>query len=440
VAGGAARGGHKGYGFTLAVNNINRTTLALIGENTDSSSALLAGEYNVASLDVEAETTGALVSVGFAAAASAPSEPPTNNLAKLNVGSFLSVPFLRLTPSGTSGVGAAGDVGVNVVQSKTEAYLNDAGTFTVGGDVTVKATSDTPVMSIAGAIGLSQQPAGDNTGVGGSFAANVLLSTTEAFVSQVASLSADHLTVSALHDDTIVSLTAGGAGATPSTDKSDAIAGSVSVNLILPETLAYLANDAQVSLVADSSVTAREESEIGAVAGAAALGGSGGYGVSVGVNILGAASVPTLVPDQPNLPAGDGVTDACVTGSTITMVGGTFTVEAVNANSGTQERIIAITGSLGVGSEPQSKGIAGMLSVNLIRDDTEAYVSSNSSITEVAAPSGVTDPGPLNLVVHAQDASGIVSIGGAVGAGQRAGVGVALGYNEIHSTIRADLD
>src|SRR5262249_41162808 len=77
-----------------------------------------------------------------------------------------------------------------------------------------------------------------------------------------------------------------------------------------------------------------------------------------------------------------------------------------------------------------------------IENDTEAYVSNNSNITETAttSPSGGTDPGPGNLLVHAHDTSEIVSIGGAAGVGQKTRVGAAMGYNGINSQIKAYLD
>ena len=78
-----------------------------------------------------------------------------------------------------------------------------------------------------------------------------------------------------------------------------------------------------------------------------------------------------------------------------------------------------------------------MISVNIIKDETEAYIDS-STVNVPSASSG--SPPPLNVVVDAKDDSEIVALGGAVGFGQKTGVGAAIGYNEIQSTILADLD
>ena len=183
------------------------------------------------------------------------------------------------------------------------------------------------------------------------------------------------------------------------------MAGSVSINLILPDTEAYLSHTT-IALVGTSSVSAENDSLIFSIAGAVALGGTGGYGVSISVNMIGSPTSdgvpvnPGLIPDQPDdLPAEDGATYAFITDSTVTVVGGTLSVTATEMGSAADPNIIAITGSLGSGEKPTSTGAAGTLAVNLIRNDTEAYLNGNSSVTEVAPASGVTDPGPASLMV-----------------------------------------
>ncbi|HEV3078683.1 MAG TPA: hypothetical protein VGY66_02850, partial [Gemmataceae bacterium] len=458
LSGGVATGNRLGFDFTLAVNNFNRTTLALIGSNpiTNGGATPLAGAFNVAGLDVEAITSGTIVSVSFAAGVSTTDiSTRSRSTSALNPTALVLLsppagtsgePQVENSPVGQTGVGFAGDVGVNVMQTVTEALINDPGTFTVAGNVTVNATNNTVLVAGAGAIALAkQETTGKNVGLAGSFSVNVVDTTTEAWI-QGATISANQLNVNAEHSDVIVAITVGGAGAAPNKGSSNAVAGSVSINLVLPTTVAYVSG-ATLSLIGDSPVTAEEQSEIWSVAGAGALGGNGGYGAALGLNIIGSPTNngtpanPTFVPDQPdNLPVRDGETFAYITDSTITMVGGTLTVQAINDNPSTDSRIIAISGSLGAGSQEAGIGGGGMLSVNIIQNDTEAYISNNTSVTEVSAPSGVTDPGSANVLVHANDSSGIVLLGGAVGIGQKAGVGLAFGFNEIHSSILADLD
>src|SRR5262249_51861171 len=103
MAGGVAKSNHIGFGFTLAVDNFDRTTLALVGSNplTNGGATPAAGGYNIASLDIEALTTGVIVAVSYAAASSTPAPPPGANP--------LGGAGMPSPPPGTTGVGAAGD-------------------------------------------------------------------------------------------------------------------------------------------------------------------------------------------------------------------------------------------------------------------------------------------------------------------------------------------
>ncbi len=440
LAGGVAKANHIGFGFTLSVDNLDRTTLALIGSNplTNGGATPLAGSFNVASLDIEALTTGTIVSASYAAGISTPAPPPTSNP--------LGGAGLPTTPPGQTGVGAAGDVGIVVMKSTTDAAIDDTGAFTIGGDVTISAESNSIVVSIAGAIGVSQQTTGGNIGLAGSFGVNVITSVTDAFI-YGAQITADLLNVSAVHMDSIGALTAGGAGASPiSAGDSTAMAGSVSINLILPDTEAYISG-ATISLIGDSSVSADEKSDIWSIAGGVAFGGTGGYGVAVALNIIGSPTIggvtadPVLVPNQPNdLPVEDGTTAAFISASTITIVGGTLSVTAINENPAVDPRIIVVAGAIGAGTGAGGTGDAGMLAVNIIQDDTDAYITGSSSVTEVAAPTGVTDPGPASISIHAKDVSGIDSFGGGIAVGSGEGVGAAFGWNEINDNITADIE
>jgi len=446
LAGGAATSQHLGFGFTLAVNNFSRTTLALVGSNplTNNGAAPLAGFFNVASLDALATTTGVIALITYAAASSS---PPQSSFSPRDA--FSGV--LPGTDSGDSnspgmtGVGAAGAVSVNVLEAQTEAVIDDSGTFDLGRNVTIKAVANTILVSIAGAFGQAEQTMGDNVGVAGAFAVNVLESTTKAFIYGATINNAVTLTVSAIHDDTIATLSAGAAGARPGDDmSSNAYAGSVSVNLILPDTEAYLAN-ANVTLTGAASVTAQEESDIYAAAGTDANGGTGGFGAALAFNMIGSPLIggtvanPELVPNQPsNLPVARGLTAAYLSDSTVSMSGNnTLTVSATRQHSpgntiyGNTD-ILSIAGSIGYasgGSSSGGTGFAEMVAANLIANDTEAYINSSSVVKGAASPT-----------VHADDDSAIDSFGGAVGAASGTGIGAALAYNGIDSSITADVE
>ena len=64
------------------------------------------------------------------------------------------------------------------------------------------------------------------------------------------------------------------------------MAGSVSINVDLPDTEAYV-QDATLTLGGDSWVKANEAAEIAAIAGSGAYGGSKGFGVAIAINLIG---------------------------------------------------------------------------------------------------------------------------------------------------------
>ena len=71
VTGGAVKSNHIGVGFAMAVNNLNRTTLALIGST---STPTTPGSYDISSLAVNATDEGLVTTVTYAAASVSPSE------------------------------------------------------------------------------------------------------------------------------------------------------------------------------------------------------------------------------------------------------------------------------------------------------------------------------------------------------------------------------
>ena len=174
-----------------------------------------------------------------------------------------------------------------------------------------------------------------------------------------------------------------------------------------------------MTVAGNSSIIATDQSLIWSIAGAIAYGGTGGYGVSVGVNLLGTTNNPNA-------------TTAYITGSTFTLGTGTLTVSASDANPTLDPRIIAVDGSIGVGSGDDAIGGAGNVAVNEINQINEAYVT-NSTINQTTGKTA-------NVNVNTTDQSWIISLSGAVGAGSTLAVGLAVGYNDIHGLTYAYLD
>ncbi|MGA2700304.1 MAG: hypothetical protein ABSH35_04325 [Isosphaeraceae bacterium] len=608
VTGGAVKSNATGVGFAMAVNNVNRTTLALIGSTSTPTEP---GSYDISALDVNATDQGLVATVTYAAVSVSPSEgqvksnddpvdPDIGGLSFSDLGS--SNPLTQ-----QSGYGIAGAVSANVMQSDTEAYVNDKGTFqtassspldptaqpttvinlsqppnlptgtpvvytsaspiggltsgqtyyviatdpydlelaataadaaagtaialdptnatgtqtltpangsaltftpsaveatvldfanphglqtgqaleyvagsgAIGGltsgqtyyaivvdpnrielansfanaqagvalaldfaqasgaqtfvpdTFSIHAATRTIVVSVAGGLAMSNQQIGSTSSsnaIAGALSTDDVIDTTKAYLENATVTTAD-LDVTADHGGYIGSLTAGAAGASGSqvfleSGSSNAVAGSVSIDVDLPDTEAYVQN-ATLTLGGDSWVTANESAEIVAIAGSGAYGGSKGFGVAIAINLIGFDLAGTSEPAN---------TLAYITDSTVTLDAGTLSITATDAGPTIQPQIIAITGAGGVGAGDDSIGGGGMIAVNDIQDETNAYVE-GSTITQPSGASALA-----NLDVEATDSSGIIAIGGALGVGGEAGLGAAIGFNVIAATTSAYLD
>ncbi len=193
---------------------------------------------------------------------------------------------------GGFGLGVSGDVSLNGygdpnapagVNDTVKAYISTPGTITVtGGTVTVEAQNDMDLYAAAGAVALSRNTSGSNTGLAGSYSQNTLVGETEAYI-QAVTISASSLSVTAERGGDLFALTAGAAGAT--TQSGIAVAGSVSINSITNTTTAYLLDD-NATIGGTVDVSAQDQSMMWVIAGGVAYGGRAGVGAAVADNEL----------------------------------------------------------------------------------------------------------------------------------------------------------
>ncbi|TWU31778.1 dockerin type I domain-containing protein [Novipirellula artificiosorum] len=417
VTGGVVAGANVGVGVSVSVNDLTRITQAYIGTEFDPDSPLDTSADTgttvtaAGAISVDALATGALwtASVAAAVTGTAPSEKELIDNERVKNAPAKAQTILGETGQTYElkvGVGVAGDVSVNILDEDTYAYLNDTGTITAGGQVDVSSLNDTALWSLAGSVAISLKGEKTSLGIAGSISVNNVTSDTRSFIAG-ATIGADSLAVLARRKGGIRSLTASGAGAP--LKEGVALAGSVSVNVVHDTVEAYLA-ETTTSLAADSSVIAVNECQIWAIGGAAAWGGKAGVGVGVAVNVMGSDSKPN-------------VTQAYIHGSTVMVTDGALEVSAANENPATDSRIIAITGSLGVGTGPSSFAGAGTLSVNAIANDTKAFVAGSTLTTQSEATTG--DGGWIEL--NATDHSKILADAGAFSIALTKGKGLSLG-------------
>jgi hypothetical protein len=186
----------------------------------------------------------------------------------------------------------------------------------------------------------------------------------------------------------------------------------VSVNVLADTVKAYLSNS-RVILAGDLKVKSTNESLIIAVGGGVGYGGKVGVGAAIGVNVV------------------TNKTYAYLDGADVSQTAGGLSVTASNDNPGSDARIVALTGT--VGASVTGSGGAGMVSVNVIAQDTQAYATNSDYVS--------TNTNPLTnaVSIHATDNSWIISLGFAVGVGADKGVGAALSVNVISDTVKAYL-
>lgn len=262
AAGGVARAGSVGIGFSIAINDVDRDTPALIGNQATESGAggSLAARGN---LLLDAESSG--TQGAFAVAGAAPAGPDDPDA----VGGDGTQTNARDTgQQGKSGVGISGAATVNLVDDTTEAVLADLASVSVSGPgiggvtldrdgngvpdkvvslsrgLEARALNDTLVLAGAGALSVALDK---SAGLAGAFTWNQVIKDTRAGIADTTiDVVGGWVNLGAENTGALWSLSAGGSGG----DKVG-VAGSISYSSIDNVTEVAI-DDAEVD--ADSTV------------------------------------------------------------------------------------------------------------------------------------------------------------------------------------------
>ena len=183
-----------------------------------------------------------------------------------------------------------------------------------------------------------------------------------------------------------------------------AVGGSSSVDVYFLDTQAYIDDNATVTAGQNVTVEAKDQLTLFSAAGGLAVSG-GGSGVGIGLDV--------------------GVIDRSTTawvgaGADVEATGGNLTI---NANSA--DDITSIAATFGVGGD--SVGLAASIAVQVLTTETRAYTEDTPS-----GPGGTLKAGGKLSVTSNGDMDALM-IGGSVGVGNSAGIGVA-------STVLVHLD
>ncbi|WP_210546939.1 leukotoxin LktA family filamentous adhesin [Rhodoferax sp. PAMC 29310] len=414
VAGGVARSASVGIGFSVAINEIKREVLAIVG-NRDGENGVGGTLTATRNVLLDAQASNALGA--FTVAGSGPSAKEDD--AGKTGGDGTKTNSKDTGGQGKSGVGISGAASVNLVNQTTSAGIADLASVTVNGgtgssvgvDVDADGTVDETIILAAGLKSAAQDRAlaiagagsltvakDKSAGLAGAFTWNQLGKNTSTYLSD-ASVDASNgaVQLNSLNTGAMWSISAAGAAG----DKQG-IAGSVSYSDV-NNVSAASTNDASVNAGGTVSLTATDESNIRSVAGAASYGGKGGFGVGVAISSV----------------ASD--TFAGFNGGMVNGAGG------VQATAISNNAIFSVAAAL---SASKGVGFAGSVSWNDIDNHTEA-----KSTDAVLTSSG----NDVNL--DADDISDIKSIAGSVAlSGGSATVGIALAKNDISNEALAQVE
>ena len=453
VAGGIAVSESIGIGATVGVNVVNRSTQAVIGDLSTTEEGDQTAEEDRGTITVAGDVLVRAANNGFiggfavagAVATSSESKPDTGGVTDKGKGtggtqgSDGSVTgnenlktwqdkwgavlkegvdkgkldgniaggtsdTTKKTGQSKSGFALSGSVVVNVIADDARAYVFNAGTMTVDGDMTVRADNGTGLGSFAGAVAFAKgSGGGSGTAMAGAFGVNVLSGATEAFIDGVSSLDTDDLAVTAHRSGANVAIVAGigiGTG-----KKGVGIAGSVGVNIATYTTEAALRDIAGPVETDAVAVRAEDSTSLVAVAGSVAFGGKAGVGIAIGFSWT------------------ENEVWAILSGLDDLTHSGDVTIDAV-----ADGLIVAVTGSVGL-SLGQEKGYAGAgtVSINFVKNTVEARIIDTTT----------NDTSTGDIRVGAAESTSIYSFAGAIAAGKTAGLGAAIAVNSMNNDVVA---
>jgi hypothetical protein len=169
-----------------------------------------------------------------------------------------------------SGISISGDVAIHDVDSQTLAWISDFAQVSAAGDVLVQANSRGLLIGVAGAAALQMSGDSAKFSLAGSFTLDDLDRDVHAILGET-KIVARNVHVLADSDDTVVSVTAGGAGSLRKSNAGFAVAGSVNVHLNDSRVMAVIGANADVRAAGEVRVEAKDTPLMVSVAGAAAF-------------------------------------------------------------------------------------------------------------------------------------------------------------------------
>jgi len=326
------------------------------------------------------------------------------------------------TQGGTVRVAAA--IGATVVKPEVTATIADGLTIDADGDLSVKAINDADADTQATGIAFS----GDaETAVGAAVAINVGLVDATATLGDgtttAGSVAIESGTTTDETNDFKVMAVAGGGSTQKGENDNTAVAGAASVNVIVANTSAGIADSADVTtLTGDVDVMARQDIRVQNVAGGAALTLSDegtSVGAAIGVNYVDSTTT-AAVGDLAVVDSAGSVNvlaDASITPIEFTVPMADYTIDKIKMTN------LVLGAAIGSGGDAG----AGSAAINVFTPITRASIGAGA---DIHADSDVT--------VKAVDDTKITDFAGALaGSKEGAGVGIGLDVTVVTKTTEA---
>ncbi len=330
----------------------------------------------------------------------------------------------------TRGTGIAGSVGVNLISSDTDAYVDSGSVISNTTSASLTADDTSSIIAVSGALAY-----GGKAGVGAGVAVNYIDTSSKAYVADSDITTSGPIILDAENDSDILAI----AAAIGASKGTMAAAISVSVNVISDDAYAFISGEKTASGIdadGDILITATDTSHIDVIAGgvAIALGKDSGdskkdrkkskaftLGVSIAINNID-NDVCTAIDDS--LVTSTGNVDLLATS--------TSTIDALTI-AGSVSAAVGKKGGFAFSG-------AGAGSGNTIDNTTEATIKNGSAVTTTATGAVNLTATDASTITADAGGAGIAIGAGGKGSGTAISIGMSMAINEISNDIYATID
>jgi len=386
IAGSVIKGQNTGIGASVAISDITRNTEAYLGALQGA--AYTAGTvadgthlFNSGALNISANQTGDIYAYSLAGSIESGANTQASQDSEGDGGKY--------------GIGVSGDVSYNTIGGSMLAYIN--GGYISASDISLDAEDKTNINTASGSVSIVSNNA-TSFGFAGSASANYITNTISSFIdnSVIVAQSLDSLAKTV---GKIISVAASGTGAATG-NTGIAVAGSVTINQI-GNTISATAKDSKITASSGAaSLEAKDTSTVISVAGGVSVAKTIGVGSSVGVNRI------------------HNTVESGFDGSTVS-------AKNISASSSNDSSLTAVSGT--VGAATKGGAAAASITVNTINNTTDVYAQNKASLTSTQS----------DVALSAKDDSYISATAGALGLGDKAGVGISTAVSTINNSVSA---